>query len=143
MKNFIAFKYHIAQVIPTVSDTDFGHGVYHGRYFALYDQARDNFFYDLGVPYRSLMKRNIYLVVAQLECKYCRPIFYDQRISVFTKLTWIKSKSFGIYQKMIEETPDELQLKNEANFVFVCTNTQKETIKIPNDLITAFDQWNL
>jgi acyl-CoA thioester hydrolase len=128
-------------VVPQVSDTDYGRGVYHGRYFALYNQARDRFLADLGVSYPDLMKQDMHLTVAQLTCKYIKPVFYNENIQVLSKVTWLRSRSLGVFQQMVLEGDPETGpvTKNEVEFSLVCVNSNGKAVCLPLDLVQAIE----
>lgn len=144
MKTFDTPIFHRAFVVPQVSDTDYGSGVYHGRYFALYNQARDQFLADLGVSYPALMKQDMHLTVAELNCKYMKPVFYSERILVLSRVTWLRSRSLGVFQQMVleDDTEDAPVIKNEVAFSLVCVNSKGKAVSLPRDLTRAIETFH-
>ncbi len=136
-------KWHRVRVVPQVADTDYGGGIYHGKYFALYNQARDIFLDDIGVSYFSLMKQGINLSIAELHSTYLKPVFYGDTIMVDTRVAWMRNKSFGVIQKMIHIDPtDQIELlKNEVELNLVCTNNKGESVRIPQKLKAAIEKY--
>ncbi len=132
-------KWHRTQVVPQVADTDYGGGVYHGKYFALYNQARDTFLTDLGIPYFSLMNLGLNLSVAELHTRFFKPVFYGEDIRVHTQVLWMRTRSMGIAQKMLAIDPEarESILKNEVELNLVCTNSKAEAVSLPQNLTGA------
>ncbi|WDP88342.1 MAG: acyl-CoA thioesterase [Desulfobacter sp.] len=129
-------KWHLARVVPQVSDTDYGGGIYHGKYFALYNQARDIFMADLGVPYLSLMDRGVNLSVAELHTRFFKPVFYGDLVVVHTRISWLRSRSFGVEQKMVctdERTKTDI-LANQVEMNLVCTGKGAGAQPLPADL---------
>jgi len=132
-------KMHKTRIIPQVSDTDYGGGIYHGKYFALYNQARDLFLETLGVPYITLMNHGLNLSVAELHTRFAKPVFYGDFIMVHTRISWIRTRSFGVVQKMIcidRENRKEI-LKNQVEMNLVCTNDASEAVCLPKGLTDA------
>ncbi len=137
-------KWHQTQVVPQVADTDYGGGVYHGKYFALYNQARDTFMADLGVSYRSLMNLGMNLSVAELHTRFFKPVFYGEDIRVHTRISWMRTRSLGVIQKMMAIDPaagnpeaGEPILKNEVDLNLVCTNDKAAAVPLPDQLTRA------
>ncbi len=132
-------KWHKTRIVPQVSDTDYGGGIYHGKYFALYNQARDLFFEKLGVPYINLMNRGLHLTVAELHTRFHKPIFYGDFIMVHTRISWMRNRSFGVVQKMIciDIKTREKLLKNQVEINLVCINATSETTRLPEELTEA------
>ncbi|THB78718.1 MAG: acyl-CoA thioesterase [Desulfobacteraceae bacterium] len=135
-------RFHICPIQIQVADTDYGGGVYHGRYLALYNQARDRFMDDMGVSYHSLMKRDIHLTIAETRCKFLRRVSYGETIHVHSTIQWYRNKSLGFYQKMVAmpHGADPLD-KNEVWINAVCVSSGC-AVEIPSDLIDAIVKWN-
>jgi len=131
-------RWHTAQVAVQVSDTDYGGGVYHGRYFNLYDQARDQFWEAIGIPTLSLMQKGIDLTVAELHTTFIESVFYGDRLDIRTRVLWYRQKSLGIAQEIIGLSPDAgqatLRAKTEMNLV--CT-TKGKAVALPGELLRA------
>lgn len=141
MKTFDPIRFHQCPVVPQVADTDYGGGVYHGKYFALYNQARDVFLADLGVSYKWLMDRGGILTVAEVNCRYRRPVTYGDPLFVNSHVSWYRNKSFGIYQQMIVKAdPDDI-VKNEMDINLVCTRKGKGAVALPEVLTRAIDAY--
>lgn len=132
-------KWHRTEVVPQVSDTDYGGGIYHGKYFALYNQARDRFLADLGVSYLSLMNQGLNLSVAELHTRFFKPVFYGEEIHVLTRVSWLRTRSLGVIQKMIatDHETGETALKNQVELNLVCTNDKAEAVPFPKRLAEA------
>ncbi len=136
-------KWHKTRIVPQVSDTDYGGGIYHGNYFALYNQARDLFLETIGVPYITLMNHGLNLSVAELHTRFHKPVFYGDYIMVHTRIAWVRQQSFGVVQKMIcldTETRKEI-LKNQVEINLVCTNDEAQAVVLPSILKAAVDAY--
>ncbi|MDD9305019.1 MAG: acyl-CoA thioesterase [Desulfobacter sp.] len=131
-------KWHKTRVIVQVSDTDYGGGVYHGKYFALYNQARDQFMADLGFPYLSLMTQDMNLSVAELHTRFLKPLMYGETPVIHTRVSWLRTKSLGIVQQMFTMESCAPLLKNQVEMNLVCTNARSEPVALPNKLKSIF-----
>ncbi|HCY83812.1 MAG TPA: hypothetical protein DHV36_01625 [Desulfobacteraceae bacterium] len=136
-------RWHRCPVTVQVADTDYGGGVYHGTYFALYNQARDVFMEDLGVSYFSLMNQGMNLSVAELHTRYLKPVRYGENIQVLTRISWLRSRSMGVVQKMVSVLPDteEEILKNQVEMNLVCTDTKIGAVPLPEKLVKAIQTY--
>ncbi|MCP3943184.1 MAG: acyl-CoA thioesterase [Desulfobacteraceae bacterium] len=132
-------KFHESIIIPQVSDTDYAGGVYHGKYFALYNQARDQFLSEIRVSYLWLMKQGFNLSVVQLQSVYLKPISYGEKVIVNTRVSWYRTKSLGFIQQMMakDENSDAMIIKNKVELNLVCTNSGGQAVLLPNRLIEA------
>lgn len=142
-RTIVSDLWHRSPVAIQVADTDYGGGVYHGKYFALYNQARDVFMEDLGVSYFSLMNKGMNLSVAELHTRYLKPVSYGELIEVLTRISWLRSRSMGVVQQMVSVDPDtgEEILKNQVEMNLVCTGTKIGAVPLPDELLHAFEQY--
>ena len=131
-------RWHTAKVTVQVSDTDYGGGVYHGRYFSIYHQARDKFWQDVGVSTLSLIQQGLDLTVAELHTVFLESVFYGDRLEIKTRVLWYREKSMGLAQEIIGCSPNASQAtpraKTEINLV--CT-AKGEAVPLPGQLIRA------
>ena len=131
--------WHQTPIVPQVADTDYGGGIYHGKYFALYNQARDLFLTNIGFSYLSLMDQGLNLSVAELHTRFLKPIRYGEIIQVDTRIAWYRTRSMGVIQKMISPSPDS-EIDSPRNVVelnLVCTNNNGEAQPLPHNLVKA------
>ena len=128
-----------------MSDTDSGGVIYHGRYFNLYNLARDNQMRDMGLSYRQLTEMGTSLSIVDARCRFVRPVFYDQTILIRTGFTWYRNRSFGVLQRLFSTGADGAVLErcNEARFIVVCVQTAGRSMAIPEPLCRAMENWNL
>ncbi len=131
--------WHQTPIVPQVADTDYGGGIYHGKYFALYNQARDLFLTDIGVSYLSLMDQGLNLSVAELHTRFLKPIRYGEIIQVNTRISWYRTRSLGIIQRMYPIAPKNQigSPRNETELNLVCTNNNGEAQPLPHNLVKA------
>ena len=54
--------------------------LYHGRYFHLLEELRENFFRSIGQPYVDLTKQGIHLAVLESSQKFRSPIYYGDEV---------------------------------------------------------------
>ena len=71
--------------------------LYHPRYFELLDDARNQFFEDIGVPIEKQFQDQIGFTVAAIEnADFLRPIFMAENITVTTEVINISKKSMKV-----------------------------------------------
>lgn len=59
---------------------------HHAAYIPWLEIGRTELLRDSGVTYAQLEEAGVFLVVAKLECRYRRPIYYDDMVEVRTKV---------------------------------------------------------
>ncbi len=63
--------------------------LHHAKYWEYFEQARTELLRARGVRYRDLEEQGIFFVVYRCECKYLRPIRYDDLVTVSVRVTHI------------------------------------------------------
>jgi acyl-CoA thioester hydrolase len=59
---------------------------HHAAYIPWLEIGRTELLRDTGITYAQLEQAGIFLVIAKLDCRYRRPIFYDDVVEVRTKV---------------------------------------------------------
>ena len=67
-------------------DTDNMGQAYYGNYFRWFEIGRSEMFRFLGLPYKTVEKKGIFLPVAESYCKYATPAKYDDVLVIETAL---------------------------------------------------------
>ncbi|MEA3232882.1 MAG: acyl-CoA thioesterase, partial [Thermodesulfobacteriota bacterium] len=67
-------------------DTDNMGMAYHANYFRWFEMGRTEMFRSLGLPYRDIEAKGVYLPVSECQCKFISPARYDDRIAIETSL---------------------------------------------------------
>jgi acyl-CoA thioester hydrolase len=68
------------------ADTDTMGFVYHANYFRWFEIGRSEMFRFLGLPYREIEAKGIFLPVSDLGCKFLLPVRYDDQVIIETSL---------------------------------------------------------
>lgn len=111
-------------------DTDCGGVVYYANYLKHLEEARTEFFSDLGIDLRELMEKGIYFVVSRVEVDYKSPANYQDLIRVATRIEKIGFSALHFFQRIFK---DEKVLV-EARTILVCVNNELRPIRIPSNL---------
>lgn len=111
-------------------DTDCGGVVYYANYLKHLEEARTEFFLDLGIDLRDLMEKGIYFVVSRVEIDYKSPAKYQDLIRLETTIEKIGFSALHFFQKIFK---DEKVLV-EARTILVCVNNELRPIRIPTNL---------
>ena len=77
---------HQTHIRVIYGDTDTMGQAYYGNYFRWFEIGRNEIFRSLGLSYKSVEERNIYLPVAEARCKYFVAARYDDVLVIETTL---------------------------------------------------------
>ncbi|MDO4550866.1 MAG: thioesterase family protein [Planctomycetia bacterium] len=61
--------------------------VHHSRYFVYFELARTELYKLNGGNHREMEKEGVFFVVASVDCKYIKPLHYDDLIDVTVRVT--------------------------------------------------------
>lgn len=82
-------------------DVDAGGAVYHPNYLNYLERGRSQLLRDLGIPFKEILERGLAVVVAEVNSKYLKPIFLDDRVSVFSWFVRIGGASLYSRQAIV------------------------------------------
>jgi acyl-CoA thioester hydrolase len=65
-------------------DTDNMGMAYHANYFRWFEIGRGEMLRSLGIPYKTIEEKGIFIVVSEVRCKYFAPVRYDDIVTIQT-----------------------------------------------------------
>jgi acyl-CoA thioester hydrolase len=115
-------------------ETDQSGRVYHANYFDWYDQARTEYLRQNGFSYKKLEEAGCFLVVAEANNKYYKPIFFDDLIEVRVELALLKKASMEFNYFITNKETGELLSEGYTKLGMV--DKFGKIIKIPAEIIS-------
>lgn len=113
---------HETAVKVRFSETDaLGH-ISNISYFIYLEQARIDFFEELGLG-TDIAEWKIILISA--KCDFVRQGYFNQRLKVLTEVSRIGNSSFMMVHQIVDEKTGELIAKGEAGAVYFNFEIQK------------------
>lgn len=79
-------KWFASELRVRYPETDSMKIVYHGNYLPWLEIGRINLVRELGYTYKEMEDKGIYVPVLSLSIQYCSPAYYDDYITVFTRI---------------------------------------------------------
>ena len=104
--------------------------VYYANYFIWFEVARTEYLRSLGVSYKQLEDRGMFLMVASASCEYKSPARFDDIVSIKTWIPRMKNSSLQFEHKL--SIGSKLVATGESVHVF--TNQMGRPIRIPDDI---------
>ena len=74
------------KIVPRYAETDRMGIIHHSVYAIWYEQARTEFFNEIGFRYDEVEKNGVMTPLIELNCEYKRPAYYNQEVEVRTKI---------------------------------------------------------
>ena len=104
--------------------------LHHGNYALYFEEGRTELIRKLGLTYREMEDRGILLPVRELYISYCKPVLYDDKITIKTSLTKKPSIRLEFEYQMLN-SDGELLSEAGTTLVFVDAGSRKP-IRIPD-----------
>ena len=80
--------------------------VYYANYFDFFERGRTELFRELGVTYRDVSEKGIFLPVSETHCKYHKPAQYDNLLVIETRIAYLKRVSIKFEYKIFVKGSD-------------------------------------
>ncbi len=74
------------QIRVRYAETDRMGLLHHANYLIYFEQARTDLLRDIGLTYRDMEDQGFLLVLTKIEVKYKSPAFYDEILTIRTKV---------------------------------------------------------
>jgi len=127
-------KVHETEVRVRYQETDNMGVVYYANYLVWFEVARTEYFRALGLVYRKLEEKGIYLMVASAACQYKSPARYDDVVKVHAWVPELKNSSLKFAYKLF--VGEKVIAQGESVHVF--TNIAGKPTRIPEEVRRLF-----
>jgi acyl-CoA thioester hydrolase len=111
-------------------DTDNMGQAYYGNYFRWFEIGRNEMFRSLGLTYKMVEERGIYLPVAEAHCKYCVAAQYDDVLVIETKLDTQIKGALKFEYEIFSERDQTLIAKGYTKHA--CLNGDGKVVRPPD-----------
>lgn len=109
---------HSSKIRVRYADTDQMGYMYYGNYAEFYEVGRVEMLRSLGITYRSMEDKGIIMPVTELKCKYIKPAFYDEEITVKVTIATMPSLRIHFLYELYNERNELINL-GETTLVFL------------------------
>lgn len=111
-------------------DTDNMGQAYYGNYFRWFEIGRNEMFRSIGLSYKAVEERGIFLPVAEAHCKYAAPAKYDDILVIETavdhKIKAAIKFDYNIYRE------DGQTLVAQGYTKHPCVNREGKVVRPPD-----------
>lgn len=111
------------------AETDQMGVAHHANYLVWLEMGRVDLMTRLGLPYREVERRGVFLVVTNAGVRYRRPAAFDDELVLSTAVSHVKSRLVR-FEYAIERAEDGLVVA-EGFTEHVATDLERRTIPIP------------
>lgn len=104
--------------------------VYYGNYAELYEVARVEMLRTLGLTYKWMEETGIMMPVLELKCKYIKPAYYDDEITIKVIVKELPSTRIVFNYELYNEKNELINL-GETTLVFVNIASKRPSLGPP------------
>jgi len=126
----IELKVHETHIRARYQETDSMGVVYYANYFTWFEIARSEYFRSLGISYRELEHRGIFMMVASASCEYKAPSRYDDVIRIQAWAPEVRNTSMKFGYKLY--VGERLIATGESSHVF--TDRSHKPVRVPQEV---------
>ena len=120
---------HAITVIPRYAETDKAGVVHHSVYPVWFEMGRTELLRANGLAYKDLEEEGVFFVVAELDIKYRRPTFYDEKLQLETSCTGVRASKVEHSYKLIRE--ESGLVLAEGMSILACVDSEGKARRIP------------
>jgi len=115
---------------PRYNETDQGGVVHHSIYPVYFEMGRTELLRANGLVYKDLEAAGVFFVIAELNIKYRRPAFYDEKIELLTTCTAVSASKVEHSYKLTRPVTGELLA--EGSSVLACVDSAGKIRRMPD-----------
>lgn len=119
------------------AETDQMGVVHHAVYPVWFEVGRTALSHAVGMPYSEWERRGLFLMVAELVCRYRRPARYDEEVTIWTEVREVASRKV-VFAYRVTGPDGELLVEGETRHVAVDRASGRPAV-IPPDLRAPFE----
>lgn len=105
--------------------------------FIYFEEARIEYLDHLGL-FRNLEKKKQGFVVADLQCDYLKPMYFNEKIDLYVKLATVGTSSIDLHYMAVNER-NEVTVTGRGRLVMIDMMKNK-SIPLPDSIKTILEQ---
>ncbi len=123
--------WHETEIRVRYAETDKMGIVHHSNYLIWFEAGRSDLCRAKGFSYKEMEENdNALMVVAESYCRYKSPAYYEDVLSVRTRVAEIRSRSIRFIYEIFR--PEDEQLLAEGETLHLVTDHEKKVRQIPD-----------
>jgi acyl-CoA thioester hydrolase len=122
--------WHETELQVRYAETDQMGVVHHANYLIWFELGRTNICKAKGFSYRDMEEQDDSLmIVAEVYCRYKSPAYYDDKLTVLTKVEEVRSRTVRFLYQIVRPVDNTLLVEGESLHIF--TDKQKRVRTLP------------
>ncbi len=122
--------WHETEIRVRYAETDQMGIVHHANFLIWFETGRSELCRSRGFSYKEMEEQdNALMVVAESYCRYKSPAFYEDEITIRTKVLEVRSRSLRFFYEIYRASDDQLIAEGET--LHVVTDKDKKVRSLP------------
>lgn len=123
-------EWHDTKIRVRYAETDQMGVVHHSNYLVWFELGRSDFCRARGFSYKDMEEKDdALMVVAEAYCRYKSPAFYEDIVTIRTKIAEIRSRSVQFVYEVFRESDNLLLAEGET--LHLVTDKNKKVRSLP------------
>ena len=106
--------------------------VYYANFLVYFEMGRTEYLRNLGLPYSTLEKEQIYFPVTEAHCRFRSPARYDDMLIIRTWISGLKHATLEFHHNIIREGDNTLIVEGVTKLA--CLNANRKPARMPEKL---------
>ncbi|HEY6372701.1 MAG TPA: thioesterase family protein [Candidatus Sulfotelmatobacter sp.] len=129
--------FHETRLRVRYAETDQMGVVYHSNHLIWFEVGRVELMREMGFSYRDMEREDgRFIAVAEVQCRYRAPAYYDEEIVVRTRLKAVR-KSVVVFSYELVRAENRTLLA-EGETTHIVTDATMQVAALPKKYLTAF-----
>jgi len=130
-------KFHETRLRVRYAETDQMGVVYHSNHLIWFEVGRVELMREMGFSYRDMEREDgRFIAVAEVQCRYRAPVYYDEEIVVRTRLKAVRESVVVFSYELVRA--DSRTLLAEGETTHIVTDATLKVAALPKKYLTAF-----
>jgi acyl-CoA thioester hydrolase len=137
MKSDRKHAFHETRLRVRYAETDQMGVVYHSNHLIWFEVGRVELMREMGFSFRDLEREDgRFIAVAEVQCRYRAPVFYDEEVVVRTRLKAVREKVVVFSYELVRAEGRALLAEGETTHIVTDSNMKVATL--PEKYLAAF-----
>ncbi len=129
--------FHETRLRVRYAETDQMGVVYHSNHLIWFEVGRVELMREMGFSYRDMEREDgRFIAVAEVQCRYRAPAYYDEEIVVRTRLKAVRESVVVFSYELVRA--DNRTLLAEGETTHIVTDSTLKVAALPKKYLTAF-----
>lgn len=129
--------FHETRLRVRYAETDQMGVVYHSNHLIWFEVGRVELMREMGFSYRDMEREDgRFIAVAEVQCRYRAPVYYDEEIVVRTRLKTVRESVVVFNYELVRV--DGRTLLAEGETTHIVTDSKMKVAALPEKYLKAF-----